>query len=217
MHKTTSSLILIGLLACSASALAWQTKHSENYRYSWRDDSGLPHYSDSLNSEAIRNGYDVINSSGLVVRHVQRQLTPEERKVAEAEKAKADAAKAAADRQHAQDEQMLSAYPNEQVFRDSQQAEIDELTQAIRTTQINLHAQEQNLAQLLSHVADIKHDGKPVPAFLEKRIDAQRAAVTDQRAKLGKQQEAKVEAEKRVERLVQRYRKLRAAEDAATR
>ncbi|KGI79219.1 hypothetical protein [Oleiagrimonas soli] len=216
MHNTTSRLVLIGLLACSASALAWQAKNPESYRYSWRDDSGLQHFSDSLNNEAIKNGYDVINSSGLVVRHVQRQLSPEERKVAEAAQAKADAAQAAAERQHAQDMQMLSAYPNEQVFRDAQQAEINELTQAIRTTQINLHAQEQNLADLLSHAADIKHDGKPVPAFLNQRIDTQRKAVTEQRATLARQQQAKVDAEKHVEELLARYRKLRAAEDAQT-
>jgi hypothetical protein len=174
------------------------------------------HFSDSLNTVAIKNGYDVLNSSGLVVRHVQRQLSPAERKVAEAEQAKKDAAKKAAERQHAEDMQMLNAYPNERVFRDAQQAEINELKQSVRTTQINLHAQEQNLAELLSHVADLKQQGKPIPAFMKKRIDTQRAAVNQQRATLAKQQSAQDEAAKRVEQRIARYRKLRAEQDAGS-
>ena len=171
------------------------------------------HFSDSLNADAIKNGYDVLNSSGLVVRHVERTLTPAERKIANAEKVKQQAAEAAAARQHAEDMQMLNAYPNEHVFRDAQQAEIDELTQSLHTTEINLHAQEQNLADLLAHVADLKHAGKPVPSFLQKRIDDQRSAVTQQRATLNDQRKARDEAVKRVDEKVARYRKLRAEQD----
>jgi uncharacterized protein (DUF488 family) len=172
------------------------------------------HFSDSLTSNAIKNGYDVLNSSGLVVQHVQRQLTPEERKAADARQAKLAAQKAAAERQHSQDMQMLNAYPNERVFRDAQQAEVDQLTQSLSTTKINLHAQEQNLAELLAHVSELKHAGKPVPDYLEKRIDTQRAAVNQQRATLVKQQQAKDAAEKTMAERLARYRKIKAEEDA---
>jgi uncharacterized protein (DUF488 family) len=206
--------LLAGLIAFSACAVAQHSKPGENYRYRWYDNHGQMHFSDSLTSNAIKNGYDVLNSSGLVVQHVQRQLTPEERKAADARQAKLAAQKAAAERQHSQDMQMLNAYPNERVFRDAQQAEVDQLTQSLSTTKINLHAQEQNLAELLAHVSELKHAGKPVPDYLEKRIDTQRAAVNQQRATLVKQQQAKDAAEKTMAERLARYRKIKAEEDA---
>jgi hypothetical protein len=215
MHKNVfTRFILCALLLASTAALAQHGKSQESYRYRWTDDQGQMHFSDSLTTEAVKNGYDVLNSNGLIVRHVQRQLSPAERKVADAEKAKRDAADAAAARQHAEDVQMLNAYPNEQVFRDAQQAEINELTQSLHTTEINLHAQEQNLADLLAHVADLKHAGKPVPTYMTKRIDDQRTAVTQQRAHMESQKKARDEAVKRVAERVARYRKLRAKQDA---
>jgi len=214
MHRRfIANAFLAGLVAFSAAAVA-QHANTESYRYRWYDKQGQMHFSDSLTTNAIKNGYDVLNSSGLVVQHVERELTPAERKAAEARAAKIAAEKAAAERQHAQDMQMLNAYPTERVFRDSQQAEVDEISQSLRTTQINLNAQEQNLAELLGHASDLKHAGKPVPAYLTKRIDMQRTAVNQQRATLVKQQQARQEAVKEMNERLARYRKLKAEEDA---
>ena len=215
MHRRfIANAFLAGLVAFSAAAVAQQAKTNDSYRYRWYDTHGQMHFSDSLTKNAMKNGYDVLNSNGLVVQHVQRQLTPAERKTAEAKQAKIAAEKTAAERQHAQDMQMLNAYPTERVFRDSQEAGINELTQSLRTTEINLHAQEQNLAELLAHASDLKHAGKPVPVFLTKRIDIQRSAVNQQRATLVKQQQAKQEAVKKMNERLARYRKLKAKEDA---
>ena len=215
MHKKLITRgILLGLLLASTAGMAQSNKQQDSYRYRWNDDHGQMHFSDSLNAQAIKNGYDVLNSNGLVVRHVQRQLSPAERKIAEAKEAKRRAAEAAAERRHSEDMQMLNAYPNVRVFRDAQEAEINELKQSVRTTQINLHAQEQNLAELLSHVADLKHQGKPVPGYMQQRIDTQRAAVNDQRATLAKQQAAEEAAVKKVAERIARYRKLQAEQNA---
>jgi valyl-tRNA synthetase len=209
MRKTTYFMALM-LFAASSASIAMQQSKPESYRYRWHDSHGQSHFSDSLTAQAIKNGYDVINNSGMIVRHVQRTLTPDERKAAQAAAAKATAARAAAQRQHSQDIQMLNAYPNLRVFKDAQQAEVDQISQSVRTTRVNLKSQEENLAALLAHVADIKHSGKSVPAFMSKRIDKQRAAVTEQRAALEQQKKAKIEAEKQMQERIERYRKLSA-------
>ena len=49
---------------------ARQASTASSVQYRWRDAQGLAHYSDSLSSDAIANGYDVVNSQGLVMRHV---------------------------------------------------------------------------------------------------------------------------------------------------
>ncbi len=207
--RFTSRILCAVLLSASFAVLAQGVKQSESYRYRWLDNHGQIHFSDSLTADAIKNGYDVLNNNGLVIRHVQRQLTPQERKLADARKAREAAARATAEREHAEDMQMLEAYPNERVFRDAQQASIDEIDQTLHTTKINLHAQEQNLADLLAHAAQIRQSGKPVPSFLSKRIDTQRAAVKQQRATLVQQQQAREAAVKRVAERIARYRKLR--------
>lgn len=207
--RTIHHILLAGLVCMSSVAMAQQNKGPVTYRYSWKDDSGQPHFSDSLNAQAIKNGYDVINSSGMVVRHVQRTMTPQERKIADAAKARKDAARAARNRQLAEDQQMLAAYPNERVFRDAQEAEVDELTQSVRTTEVNLHTQEQNLADLLAHVADLKHQGQPVPKYLQDRIAEQRANVTEQRHTLARQKANKLAEQKQVEQRIKHYHELR--------
>ena len=199
----------LALLGCAVAAQA-QRANPSDYRYKWRDGTGLLHYSDSLTAEAMKYGYDVVNDRGMTVRHVPRQLTPEERKAAQAEAARTAAARRASERQRQADLQLLAAYPDEDAFRASQHAEIDDLVQHMRTTRLNLRAQEQNLADLLAHAADIERTGKDVPKFLVDRIAEQRQAVAGQRATLDRQEAAKVQAEHDAEKQLQRYRKLRA-------
>ena len=73
-------------------------------RYKWKDAQGGAHFSDTLPPEALQMGYDVVDAQGLVIRHVDRPRTVEERKadaaaVAAREEAKQRAAeKVAADR-----------------------------------------------------------------------------------------------------------------------
>lgn len=200
-----AALALLGL-AVAAQA---QRANQSDYRYKWHDGTGLLHYSDSLTAEAMKYGYDVINNRGMTVRHVPRQLTPEERKAAQAEAARTAAARHASERQRQADLQLLAAYPDEDAFKASQRAQIDDLVQHMRTTRLNLRAQEQSLADLLAHAADIERTDKDVPKFLVDRIAEQRKAVAEQRATLDHQEAAKVQAEHDAEKQLQRYRKLR--------
>ena len=66
-----------------------------------------------LPAEAAKYGYDIVNSQGIVIKHVDRAKTAEEKAAAKAEIAKAQAAKDAADRRVHTDQQLLAAYPTE--------------------------------------------------------------------------------------------------------
>ena len=78
MRRTSLILAAVIAVACAHA----QTENTNGMRYKWRDGQGLPHYSDSLTSDAIKYGYDVVNDRGLVIQHVERQLNPEERAAA---------------------------------------------------------------------------------------------------------------------------------------
>lgn len=195
-------------LACAVHA------GNTGYRYKWLDTHGQAHYSDSLTSEAIRNGYEVINNQGVVVRHVERELSPTERAARNAQQARAVVAASLAAQRKASDQQMLAAYPTTAEFQAAQQARIDTITDHINTIEINLRSQEQSLTELLSQAADAERANKPVPTFLTGRIATQRKIVDEQRTLLQHQQVQKSAAQTQAQTSLQRYQKLRAQQQA---
>ena len=75
MHRSLRIAIVVALLAGGAV----HAQSGSSIRYKWHDGQGLVHFSDSLNAEAMKYGYDLVNDHGMVIRHVPRQLTAEER------------------------------------------------------------------------------------------------------------------------------------------
>jgi hypothetical protein len=213
MHRRLIVAITFALLGTGIAAQAQGAKQGP-FRYKWVDAQGLPHYSDSLTEQAIKRGYDVVNNQGLVVQHVPRPMTRAERAAAEAKNRATAQAQAERLRRQQEDAQMLAAYPTEADFAATQQAELDNLSQAIHTIRMNLRSQEQNLSALLAHAANIQSGGGKVPANLSQRIAEQRQAVTAQRAMLDRQIQARAVAEKDVQAKLARYRMLRARQQA---
>ncbi|MDF4004680.1 DUF4124 domain-containing protein [Luteibacter sp. PPL552] len=207
--------ILAGAALCLGTAAAAQNDAS-NYgatRFRWKDASGATVFSDSLTSDALKAGYDVVNSQGVVVRHVDRQLNADERAAAR----KLADQKAAADRvqeqQRRDDAQMLNAYPDEASFVVAKNAEVDNFEQAARTTRLNLQGQEKALADLLNRAGDLERAKQPVPAYLNDRIAKQRDMVAGLRATLQRQQAAKDAAKAGMDAQVKHYRDVKAAAD----
>lgn len=209
MHKP---FIVIATIALSAS-LSVHAQQVGGIRYRWHDASGLVHYSDSLSTEAMKYGYDLVNDRGLVVQHVQRQLTPEERAAA-AKLAAEEAAKRRAQEELEQaDRQMLMAYPTEASFKISLQDELDSIDQQITTTKINMRSQEKALSDLLGRAGDFERAKQPVPASLGKNISDQRNVVAGQRAQLERLQQSRTVAEQNNAAQLERYRALKAAQN----
>jgi hypothetical protein len=208
--------ILAGAALCIGTAAFAQKNTTNNnaYRYRWKDTSGQSYFSDSLTSDAMKAGYDVVNSQGMVVRHVDRQLTADERaaarKVADAQAA----AEQAQQQRQREDAQMLNAYPNEAAFAAAKSAEVDNFEQAARTTRLNLQGQEKALADLLNRAGDLERAKQPVPKYLSDRIAEQRNTVASLRATLQRQQAAKDTAKTNMEAQLRHYRELKAADTA---
>lgn len=198
-------------LTLAAAAHAGQT----DYRYKWLDAHGQAHYSDSLTAQAMKNGYEVINTQGMVVRHVERELTPSERAASKAQQERVATAAHLAEQRQANDQQMLAAYPTTKDFKAAQQARIDTITEHIRTTEINLRSQERSLTELLNQAADAERADKPVPKFLADRIATQRTAVAEQQTLLQRQHAKQAAAQQQEQVNLQRYQTLRAQQQQA--
>ncbi len=203
------------LIAATVMLLASMSVHAQNsgnIRYKWYDAQGLMHFSDSLTAEAMKYGYDLINDRGMVIQHVPRQLTAEERVAANKLAAEQAARQRAAQEQANADVQMLSAYPDEESYKISLQQALDNIDQQIHTTQINLRSQEKALTDLLGRAADIENAKDTVPKTLADSIAQQRNVVAGQRNTLRRQHTLREQTVQAQARQLAHYRELKTAQ-----
>ncbi|OOG57958.1 DUF4124 domain-containing protein [Rhodanobacter sp. C03] len=210
MRKLLSAVAVAALLA-SLPVYA-QKNTGGGFRYKWHDGQGLLHFSDSLSAEAMKYGYDLVNDQGVVIQHVSRQMTPEERVAANKLAAEQAAKQRAAQELANAEAQMLAAYPDEASYKISQQQELDTVDQQIHTTQINLHSQEKALTDLLTRAADLERAKEPVPKFLTDSIARQRDVVNGQRNVMQRQQATRAQTVQQQTKQLERYRELKAAQ-----
>jgi hypothetical protein len=204
-----ASIVLSFGLTGGATA---QTGSGVHYR--WVDASGLPHYSDSLTTDAVKFGYEVINSDGMVVAHIGKQLSPSERAAADKQAAEEAAKRNAIEAQRRNDVQMLNTYPDEGALKAEQQQVLENLDEQMNTTRVNLHSQDAALTDLLNRAADDERAKQPVPKFLTDQIASQRNVVANERALLEHQKATREETVQKQTQDLQHYRDLKAAEKA---
>lgn len=210
-HKPLVALAAAALLACTG-AYAQQHSAGNGMRYKWVDGTGVPHFSDGLTPDAIKYGYQVVNDQGLVVRRVQRALSPEERAAEQKLAAEQAAAqRAARDRQRA-DEQLLAAYPDEAAYKISLQQALTGIDQQIHTSKINLRSQEQALTGLLARAAEFEHNKQAPPKPLQDGIAKQRSVVAEVQGQLLRQQALREQTAKDQAQQLAHYRALLAAQ-----
>lgn len=209
MHKALIVLATATAMAAGTGALAQKLGSGSSVQYRWHDARGLAHYSDSLSADAIANGYDVVNSRGVVVRHIDRPLTPKERELAKKQAEQAAAAQREKDQRQREDQQMLAAYPDEKDLAAAQNDELSNIDQQIGTTRNSLQTQEKALADLLDRAGELERAKQPVPKFLNDKIAAQRNVVSAQRAMIDRLQASYVTTQLKNDATLQRYRKLK--------
>lgn len=206
--------VLLALGVALAANAGDTTTPAVHYR--WTDAAGVVHFSDTIPASALAGGYEIVNNEGRVVRRVGRELTPAERRAAEAVAAQQAAARRAAQQQHLEDMQLLAAYPTATALTQSQQGQLQQIDADIRSLQDNLRSQEASLTELLSQAANLQHAHKPIPPGISQRISAQRATVNDERKALVQRRADLVNAQTRFAAQLQRYRALRAKYQGST-
>jgi len=212
MHRLTLIVLTAALVGAGLSVPALAANNATpTTHYRWKDASGVVHFGDTIPAAALAGGYDIVNSQGIVVRHVSRELTPAERRAAAAIAARETAARREAQQRKVADAQMLAAYPTEQDLERSQQAQLHQIQTDIATLETNLRSQEDSLTELLAHAADIEQSGKPIPPYVHKRIADQRRTVNSERGTLEQRRTDLVTARHQFAARLQHYRTLRAA------
>lgn len=208
MRRTVLCLLATTLAgALATAAMAANTASATHYR--WKDASGVVHFGDTIPSSALAGGYDIVDDRGLVVRHVERELTPAERRAAAVAASKAAADRRRAQQQQLEDAQMLAAYPTDADLAQSQQAQLKQIQLDIASLETNLRSQEDSLTELLAHAADLEHTGQPIPPYINKRIAEQRGTVNNERNALAQRHVDLANAKAKFASQLARYRDLR--------
>ncbi|MBC6943016.1 MAG: DUF4124 domain-containing protein [Xanthomonadales bacterium] len=184
-------------------------------RYKWRDAEGALHYSDSLPPEAARFGYEVVNGQGVVIKRVERAKTAEELAAAKAAAAKAKAERIAAEQQARDDDRMLSSYPEEADLKRAQQERLDAIDQEIKTAKMSLRAQEQTLAQMLDHAAELERAGKALPAPRAQQLATLRGEVEQQQQAIRRRERERDSTVTGFQAEIAHYREVKAQRAAA--
>jgi hypothetical protein len=206
-HTAPLTIAACAIALIAATAVADQ-KSRNHYR--WKDAQGNLHFDDALPNRALQFGYDIVSSSGMLIRHVPPPKTAEQIKADAKAEAQKEADQRAAAKQAQEDAQMLAAYPNETELASAHKAQLDMIDQYIESTQISLQSQEKSLTDMLSHAADLDRTGKPVPAALRAQIESLRANIEKQKAYIASKQQEKADSAQKFDAELAHYRQLRA-------
>ena len=206
MRLTTTFALTLVITASQAFA----QEHGAHNRYRWTDARGVVQYADSPTPEALRAGYDVIDSRGRVVKHVDRVKTAEEKK----SDAKT-AASLAQEKQHAADveqadRQLLQAYPSEDALIEAQKKRIAAIDLDVANVKVSQADQEKSLAEQLLYASTFERDGKPVPAPVKQQIETLRTNVEGQKKFIADKLALRAATEQKGQAELVHYRELRA-------
>jgi len=209
--RVVLSVVLAFVIAGPAWAAGPTTLHQ---LYKWTDGEGNLHYSDALPPEAAKYGYEIVNPQGVVIKHVDRAKTAEERAAAKAEIAKAQAAKDSADARVRNDKQLLAAYPTEDDLKRAQHQQADMMDTNLTSARVSLQSQEKSLAELLGHAAELDSNGKPIPPVLTKKITDMRKQVDEQRTYITRKQKERDDTVAHFDDELAHYRGLKEPQEA---
>jgi len=207
MRSSVSAVAFTALIGVAAACAVHAATHTQ---FRWIDSGGTPHFSDTLTMDALQFGYDVLNDKGTVVKHVDRQRTPEELFAEETAAAAAAAAKREAEAQAQSESRMLAAYPTEADFVAARQSQIDGIEQNMRAANNSLGVQEKSLSDALAQASGYEHANTPVPDALKRQIEALRKSAESLRAYVARRQKEKTEAARKFDGDLIRYRAARA-------
>ncbi|MGL6289504.1 MAG: DUF4124 domain-containing protein [Silanimonas sp.] len=216
MDLLPAALAAAILLAMAPIATAQQNSDAtgEKRLYRWTDASGKVHYTDALPADVVNQARAELSATtGLVRSTVDRALTPEERRAAEAAALSAAEAQARIENTRRAEEAKVSSFRTEEDLRAAyvdRQKVIDETLESLEAA---INAQRGSLHQQLGVAGDAELAGRPV-------ADRTAAVILDLREELQKQEQARVEraAEKQVlgeelERLIVLFRERQAARE----
>lgn len=206
MRRTALAVLLPVLLATAMPAAAQKL-------YRWTDKDGNVHYTDQLPPEAARDQREELNRQGITVSRTERALTPEELAARAIEDAKLAEQRRIEEEKAKMDAVLTGSYPAEADLQRSYKERFDLIEQSLESARVSIRSQENSLADMLAHAADLERNGKPVNQTIIDSITQTRAQVAEQRGYLARRESEGAALRAEFDALVKRYRELKGLPD----
>ena len=175
-------------LAATALLLPLTGLSADFYRYT--NDQGVTVVDDHVPPEYVKKGYEVVNEKGVVVKVVPRELTPEEREVADALKLQEERALAEQQRLKEWDESLLMRYSTTEDIEAAKERALMDLRIRVSILKSNKRSLKQQVENYQSEAAEMERMGREVDvARLGKIEDLQSEIAMTDRAIADRQSE----------------------------
>jgi hypothetical protein len=187
IHATTSCRVLAILLLMGLPAVA----HSRDlYRYYNEDGHMVVDY--QVPAEYVGRGYEVLNTKGVVIKVVPRELTEEERQVADAQQILDARAAEEEERLRKWDESLLLRYSTIEDIEALRERNLRNLRIRVSILKSNRRGLKHKVENYQSQAADIERRGEEVDLVQLRAIEDTQAEIsTTERAIIDREREIK--------------------------
>jgi len=151
------SLLTLLLTCFGIGAVPAQAKPVELYRF--QNDDGVTVLAQSIPSDLVHKGYEVVSEDGTVLRVVARELTPEERKERDRKLEEEKAAKDAGAARARHDLELTKLYASARDVEEARDRKLLSIDTAAATTKANLESLKLKKRHLEEQAADREREG----------------------------------------------------------
>lgn len=202
LHRWLGVVALLSVLGTPPCALA------EDRFYKYDNAEGIPVIDDRVPPELAHKGYTVLNRAGRVVEVVPRTLTAAERK-ANPGAVQAMLRAEEAERQRRYDEALLARYSSVADIEDLQRRKVNEVQVRINLQKGSIAGLKQQLESEHAKAADLELAEAPVPADLQEKIEALRASIAEEEARIARLEQDRSTVQTRYQFDIERFRAIR--------
>lgn len=204
--------IVISLLAAGLLLLAVPVS-ADTYR--WKDKDGKVHYGAAVPAEYAHQPYDVLNSAGMVIRHVEDTRVPLDAVEEQEEKERAPLI-SDEERQRQSDRLLVIQYQSEDDIQTSLELEIAQLGYDSKIIHQSYDSTTNAIRNQIRQAADQQRSGKPIQEKQQENIDKLyvRLARDEQRISVLDSREAKIRDRYKAD--LERYRYLTSEDKEST-
>jgi hypothetical protein len=193
------AILIAGIICLSATSVV-----AESYR--WKDKDGKIHYGAAVPAEYRDQPYDILNSAGVVIEHVEDTTVPQEVRAEEKIK-KARAPLISEETRRIQSDKLLVIrYSSEEEILQAQELEISQLGYDTKVINQSYEATTAAIRSQVSQAADQQRAGQQISPETQKKIDQLYARQTEDEKRRQVMANRETQIRLRYQAEIERYR-----------
>jgi hypothetical protein len=193
------AILIAGIICLSATSVV-----AESYR--WKDKDGKIHYGAAVPAEYRDQPYDILNSAGVVIEHVEDTTVPQEVRAEEKIK-KARAPLISEETRRIQSDKLLVIrYSSEEEILQAQELEISQLGYDTKVINQSYEATTAAIRSQISQAADQQRAGQQISPETQKKIDQLYARQTEDEKRRQVMANRETQIRLRYQAEIERYR-----------